>query len=451
MRSVTKAQKGLALLLILLLTAALPLFAISEAAMQAEAAAEVTLLSMPNFTETDCEWDEKGNLIRETAHTVDGQPALNSRGFYQAEYTWDEHDNLIAEAYYDLDGALVTMDAGYAAAEYVYDVDGQGNSRLLEEHRFMPDGSRASIPGSYSYRVDTWEGDQIVSSEFFDADGKLTRPIGGFAQILYQVERAGDQYTVTKRYLSDDGSALNGSEGGAQIVSVYDEKDRLVSQEIFGVSGAAVLGSGRWHRQENTYDEKDNLVRTDYFDAEGAPILAGTGYASVVNTYDDLSRLIETDYLGVDGKLIKLVGGYAMLTHEYYGGSSLVHYTCYYGADAQRTMTTDGVSKAEFEYDGEDFDYRITYYDIVDQLTMNKDGHARIEWIYEGPSKSEIDILSSCKITGISKLFSSNSLNFILLFADSPNVLFIFLGKPRTIPPIFSSSIIFFNSSIKKE
>ena len=55
-------------------------------------------LPFPVLTETDCEWDGNGNLVRETAHTPDGAPALNSRGFYQAEYTWDEHSNLLTEA-----------------------------------------------------------------------------------------------------------------------------------------------------------------------------------------------------------------------------------------------------------------------------------------------------------------------------------------------------------------
>ena len=31
-------------------------------------------IPLPVMTETDCEWDEAGNLVRETAHTLDGKP-----------------------------------------------------------------------------------------------------------------------------------------------------------------------------------------------------------------------------------------------------------------------------------------------------------------------------------------------------------------------------------------
>ena len=74
------------------------------------------LLSFPDLTETDCEWNLTGNLICETAHDLDGTPALNSRGFSRADYTYDEHSNLTIEAYYDTNGKPIVIDTGYARA-----------------------------------------------------------------------------------------------------------------------------------------------------------------------------------------------------------------------------------------------------------------------------------------------------------------------------------------------
>ena len=179
-----KAQRILSLALILLIMAILPVQALGEAAAQATAPAT---LDMPAITQTDCEWDVSGNLISETARTTDGTPAVNSRGFHQALYTWDEQGNLLTEAYYDLNGALVATDAGHARAEYTYAVGEDGQSRLLTEDRYAPDGSRADIPGGYSYRRDSWDGDQLLSSEYFNAAGNLTQPTGGFAQILCDI------------------------------------------------------------------------------------------------------------------------------------------------------------------------------------------------------------------------------------------------------------------------
>ena len=109
-------------------------------------------LSFPNVTETDCVWDDQSNLVSETSHDPDGNPALNNRGFYRAEYRWDDHNNLLSEAYYGLNGEPVTIDKGYSSAEYTYWIDRNEISHILTEDRYAPDGTRADIPGQYSYR-----------------------------------------------------------------------------------------------------------------------------------------------------------------------------------------------------------------------------------------------------------------------------------------------------------
>ena len=204
-------QTGLLVILILAIS-------VSAAGAQSDQA-----LAIPEFTETDCVWDEQGNLVSETAHGPNGEPALNSRGFARASYTWDEYSNLLTEAYFGLNGEPVTANGGYARAEYTYVRQADGRSYVLTEDRYAPDGSRAQIPGSYSYRRDVWQDDQILSSEYFDANGALTRPVGGYARILYDVEIGpdADTKTVTKRYLDADGSLLLGTEGGATVIFVY--------------------------------------------------------------------------------------------------------------------------------------------------------------------------------------------------------------------------------------
>ena len=279
----TRLRKTKLLLIFLLLT----VLTVSAAGAETNQA-----LSIPAFTETDCVWDEAGNLISETVRDLTGAPALNRRGFYRAEYTWDALNNLLTEAYFGLNGEPVNADGGFARAEYTYGVDSRKVSHLLTEDRYAADGSRAQIPGSYSYRRDAWDGDQILSSEYFDAEGNLTRPTGGYAQILYDVETGNNVVRVTKRYLDADGTPLLGVEGGATVVSVYAkkgvadnetvEKDllglkldsgkrqkadtasmQLWSVEIFAVDGSKALGAEHYHRMVNTYDNQGNKVRVD--------------------------------------------------------------------------------------------------------------------------------------------------------------------------------------------
>ena len=83
-------------------------------------------------------------------------------------------------------------------AEYSYHTDSHGETHLLTEDRYDADRNRADIPGSYSYRRDTWEDDRLVSTAFYGADGQLTRPTGGFAQIVYE----GKWFTPLREALS---------------------------------------------------------------------------------------------------------------------------------------------------------------------------------------------------------------------------------------------------------
>ena len=195
----------------------------TETAAQEASVNTASDLQLPELTETFCEWDQAGNVIRETACDLEGNPAMNARGFHRAEYTRNEYGDILTEEYYGLNGEPVdTIDTGYARAEYTYFTDSQERTCIMTEDRYAADGSRADIPDGYSYRRDTWENGNLRATEYYDAEGNLTRPTGGYAQILYEIEDEKDSaFSVTKRYLDEDGSPLIGTEGGATVVSEY--------------------------------------------------------------------------------------------------------------------------------------------------------------------------------------------------------------------------------------
>ena len=132
--------------------------------------------------------DSSGNIISEITREQDGSPVLNDRGFYKGLYTYDNNGNLLTEAYYDTDEKLVNTSDGYARAVYAYHRDGSGQYHIVKEDRFAADGSRADIPGDFSYRRDEWDGNRILSTSFYGANDQLTCPKGGFAQLLYEYQ-----------------------------------------------------------------------------------------------------------------------------------------------------------------------------------------------------------------------------------------------------------------------
>ena len=66
-------------------------------------------LQLPELTQTFCEWDQAGNVIRETACDLEGNPAMNARGFHRAEYTRNETGDILTEEYYGLNGEPVEV------------------------------------------------------------------------------------------------------------------------------------------------------------------------------------------------------------------------------------------------------------------------------------------------------------------------------------------------------
>ena len=369
-------------------------------------------LALPAFTQTECAWDEAGNLISETAKDLQGNPAVNSRGFARAEYSWDKNGNLILEQYFGLQGEPVNNDLGYARAEYSYAQVNGGQWYALTEDRYAADGSRADISGSYSYARSELIANEFISTSWYNAKGQLTRPTGGYAQIKYEAQPGDGILTVTKSYLDAEGNLLLGTEGAGKLVNTYitdlkkAERDGRVAQlaagmkampdkeaqnvmlltgsEVYSIDGKPVLGGDRWFRQNRTYDPAGNLVRIDNFDMDGSPILSGAGYATMINTYDTQNRVVRVDYIGTDGLPVKMINGYASVTYEYYGDNR-IHFERYFGADGERTMITTGFSMAEHEYSDDskdDWDYRVTFYDTLDRYTMSNGGFARQEWKY---------------------------------------------------------------------
>ena len=71
----------------------------------------------------------------------------------------------------------------------------------------------------------------LLATEYFAADGSLTRPTGGYAQIINDVVEDDTTRTVVTRYLDADGNALIGPDGSGATVSVYTSEQYLIDPD----------------------------------------------------------------------------------------------------------------------------------------------------------------------------------------------------------------------------
>ena len=106
----------------------------------ASAAVTPQSLRMSAYSLTDCEWNAAGLLISETARDMEGNPAVNSRGFHKAEYTWDAKGNPLTETYTGLNGEPVIADGGFSKAVFSYENNSKGTPHIVAEDRYDADG-----------------------------------------------------------------------------------------------------------------------------------------------------------------------------------------------------------------------------------------------------------------------------------------------------------------------
>jgi YD repeat-containing protein len=97
--------------------------------------------------------------------------------------------------------------------------------------------------------------------------------------------------------LSRDGGPIDGREGYATHLRVFDADTNLVSEAYQGADGTprvvATLGYAEVRRD---YDEWGQVSEEHYLDAAGAPTNSIAGYARVRFRYDDRGNKIEERY-----------------------------------------------------------------------------------------------------------------------------------------------------------
>ncbi|MDO4418409.1 MAG: hypothetical protein Q4C02_09065, partial [Eubacteriales bacterium] len=385
-------------------------------------------LPIPALTQTECTWDENGKVTGEVSRDLDGRPAMNARGFHEARYSYDSHGNLTLEEYFDTSGNVVATVDGYARAEYTYRTDGGGNSYVLTEDRYAADGTRADIPGGYSYRRDEWDGDQILSTSFYDAQDELTRPTGGYARITYDA-RQGKRgvLEITKTYYDADGSLLIGTEGGAVVVSEYTSESYPVSVHapsgedigaddmITGTARGIVDGSQRRNTDETggagtegISGTQSGVGGTEGSMTGGAGISRTSGYVArkllsrkiygtdkqkvlganrwhdEENIYDSEGHRTRTDYLDADGDPILSSSGFASAAYTYDDKGRVTEIE-YYDINGDLIKILAGYARATFEYyEDNGMLHYVRYYGADGERTMITDGYSMVGYAYNG-------------------------------------------------------------------
>ncbi len=288
----------------------------------------------------------------------------DSGSLYMARF-YDENNRLLFCQQYSADGTHVTLlkdsetgETGYAI-EDVSDIGGGGIDRTnvsryvqgLDENgrikqRLFAYGDEYTIYSNgaslygYGFEYDN-EGRLTRLSYIGNADGTRLTDVGGAYAVEY--EYSGDEVNPSvKRFLSSDGSLINGEDG--------------------------------WAYSETEWNSINGRSKVSYFDQDGAPVLCAEGYSSLTRDYSG-AYCVSESYFNTAGELAPPEAkGYATETYKQdeKGRTILCRYFSADGSPAKDKKT--GTYGYTWEFgDGE---RTRTYINEAGEPMLSSDGYA---------------------------------------------------------------------------
>ena len=188
------------------------------------------------------EYDERGNTIRTTYWTFDGKPAEYSTKAHLIQKEYDLMNRIIYWKNTDVNGNPVSTSESLAEVKYKY--DNRGNrTEFINLNGY---GKPANCSDGWYRNVISYNNrNQILSSEFYDVDGKLI---------------------VSKE------------NGYAKQTNTYDDKGNLIISKQYNVT--KVLSITKYK-----YNEMDREIESWYENESGKVIIGNYGFAKVITDY----------------------------------------------------------------------------------------------------------------------------------------------------------------------
>ncbi len=184
------------------------------------------------------------------------------------------------EAYFDANNQLVELPGGYAMVRHTY----QGEL-LLETTYYGADG--LPMIGPYGYAIVRYAHDelgQVVQEAYFREDGTSCYSTARYA--IKKIEYR-DNVTV-ESYYTDRMELVRSSAGYAMVSRTYDDRENLLMETYYDVTGQPINRLVGYGGVQYVYDARDRVLTTTYLDFQGQPTASGKnlGYATAANEYD---------------------------------------------------------------------------------------------------------------------------------------------------------------------
>ncbi len=244
--------------------------------------------------------DPQGLTLERACFGPDGAPSAGDGGVFRTTYEYPHGARAEVAHYFGVDQAPLGTDQGCATTRFEFDASGNASRARCEgprgEHLYTTLIARDAHGTGTEYRV-------------VGPDGRPRMGYDGFATARARYDASGR--VTLNEYLDAEGSPAPGKRLER---SRWDGRSRLVELASFESSDRRARPV---HVERYEYDERDLAVALRYVDADGRTIPGPKGYALLVTVFDERERIVEQSFRDVNGEPTADESGFARVTFEY--------------------------------------------------------------------------------------------------------------------------------------
>ena len=312
--------------------------------------------------------------------------------------------NLTArETYVDSQGnPVVASDKGYATVAYTYNgvnlmetnfLDAQGNlvnntdgyATIKYEYKlravirtayFNATGEPVNGPKGYSVQeINRGTRGLELDVHEYDADGKLLTHC-----VTEYVDIKKDNLIKSKSWYNVQGEPTAGPDGYAKVAYEYFKRKKC-RITYYNPDGSHYYYLKAGYAEKEQIYEKGNISELNYYGEGRAPIPGPDGYSSAKYTYTQGGKATLTMYYNADGTLYFTKNGYCGIKQV--KENRRVVDESYYQDEGVRGMSKDGYSRTTMRYTLRSQILQQCYYDENDNLMIPEGiGYAKVKNTY---------------------------------------------------------------------
>ena len=315
----------------------------------------VTGRKKDSFTYIYFDYDDHGYVVSETYKNAANKPCIGvASGYCSAKYTY-KNFRLTGIDYFGTDEKTPAANSlGMSRIQIDYNKK-TGN---ISQYIFLAPAKQGGIWGYPDVckviRRFNAEGN-VTSDEMFDWHGNPAVNTNGIHKTIYIYDEKGTSRLLRQENLAPEGKGgVYNWKNIGKLVQHYDEKDRIISEEFYGIDGTTPVTNGfGTHKMKFVYNHKGQKTSEEYYGIDGrTPASSNMGAHKIVFSYTPEGYIESNVCLGEKGEPVANAYGIHKTIYTYTPSGDLA-VRIFKGAKGESVANKFGIHKTVNVYNKE--------------------------------------------------------------------------------------------------